>query len=315
MKRNAFLAAGASFAALPRLAAAQNAPLLPLKVAANPNDTFAGAYYAQDQGFFTRAGLTVDLQTIGNSATIVSSVLAGAIDVGCAVPVTLAAAYLRNLPVVLIAGASASSAKIATTKLIVLDGSPLRNAKDFEGKTVGINALGVGLEISFYVWLGANGADRTKVKLVEVPFAEMGAALDRHTIDAAIIIEPSYTVAARQYHIHEVTNMNASIAPEYVSSCWFTTRDFAQSHPEQIRRFVRAIYDAQTWANANHDASAAILTKYAHIDLNLVRSMTRTPYAERLRPADVQPFLDVAYRVGALSAPVQAAAMTYQPPR
>jgi NitT/TauT family transport system substrate-binding protein len=313
--RSSFLATSASLAAaaaLARPAVAQTRPL-DLRLAANANDTFAAAYYAQDNGFFTRAGLNVDVQTISNGAAITAAVVGGTIDIGVAVPVTLAAAYLRGLPVVMIAAGALNVASVPNTRLCVSDPSPLKTAKDFEGRTIAINALGVGLELAPFVWLTVNGADKSKVKLVEIPFTEMGLALERHTVDAAVFTEPAFTVAAKQYHIKMFANVNTAIAPTYVSSCWFSTREFAQQHPEHIRRFVRAIYDAQKWANGHQDASAEILAKYSKMDPSLAHSMTRAHYAEALRAVDIQPFLDVAAKYGGLPAPVSAASLIYQP--
>jgi NitT/TauT family transport system substrate-binding protein len=315
MLRTSFLAASTALAAStswPRTAAAQT-PLLDLRVAANANDTFAPPYYAQDEGFFTREGLNVDLQTISNGAAITAAVVGGTIDIGVAVPVTIAGAYLRGLPLVIIAAGALSISSVPNTRLCVAGDSALKTAKDFEGKTIAINALGVGLELAPFVWLTVNGADKSKVKLVELPFSEMGLALERHTVDAAVLTEPAFTVAAKENHIKMFANVNTAIAPVYVSSCWFTTRPFAQAHPEHVRRFVRAIYDAQKWANAHQDLSAGILTKYSKLDISLTRSMTRAHYAEQLRASDIQPFLDIELQYGGLPTHVSASDLIYQP--
>ena len=44
-------------------------------------------------------------------------------------------------------------------------------------------------------WLEKNGADYKKVKYVEVPFPEMGAALEAKRVDAAFTVEPAYSGA------------------------------------------------------------------------------------------------------------------------
>lgn len=316
MNRSRFLTtslAAGTVAAAAGPAAAQTAPL-DLRIAANANDTYAAAYYAQDMGFFTQAGLNAQVQTIANGAAITAAVVGGTIDVGVAVPVTLAGAYLRGLPVVMIAAGALSVASVPNTRLCVVDTSPLRTAKDFEGKTIAINALGVGLELAPFVWLTVNGADKSKVKLVEIPFSEMGLALERGTVDAAVFTEPNYTVAAKQYHIKMFANVNTAIAPVYVSSCWFSTRDFATQHPEAVRRFVRAIYAAQKWANGHQSQSADILAKYSKMDPALAHQMTRTRYAEQLRAADIQPFLDISAKYGGLPSPVSATSLIYQVP-
>jgi NitT/TauT family transport system substrate-binding protein len=260
-----------------------------------------------------RNGLNVDLQTISNGAAITAAVVGGTIDIGVAVPVTVAGAYLRGLPVVILAAGALSLAAVPNTRLCVSDDSPLKTAKDFEGKTIAINALGVGLELAPFVWLTVNGADKSKVKLVELPFSEMGIALQRHTVDAAVITEPAFTVAAKENHIKMFANVNAAMGPAYVSSCWFSTRPFAQAHQEHVRRFVRAIYDAQKWANGHQGMSAEILTSYSKLDISLTRSMTRARYAEQTHASEIQPILDISAKYGGLPAPVSAADIMYQP--
>jgi len=141
----------------------------------------------------------------------------------------------------------------------------------------------------------------------------MGLALSRGTVDAVMMTEPALTLASKQNIIQVIADLESVIAPRYLNSCWFATREFAQKNPELVRRFDRAIYDAQRWANGHHAESAAILSKYSKLDLDLVRTMGRTELAEGLRPSDIQPFLDVAVKYGALSRPVSASELIYQP--
>ena len=312
MNRSSFLSATAALSAsgLPQAALAQATPLN-LRVAANPIDTYSSPYYAEDEGFFTRNGLNVDLQTISNGAAIASAVLAGAIDVGAAIPVTLANAYLRGLPLVIIAAGSMSLPSAPAIRLCIAKTSALKTAKDLEGKTVALNALGVGLDLSLHAWMATNGGDMAKVKLVEVPFGEMGAALDRGTADAAVMAEPSYTMAMRQYSVQTMVALDSVIGVPYLVSSWFTTRDFAEKHPEEIARFTRAIYATQKWANTHHAETAIVLTKYSKLDLNIARTMTRCAWAEQLRPADIQVYLDIALKYGGLPRAVSATSLIY----
>lgn len=312
MNRSSFLAASAavSAAAFPQTGFAQTAPLK-LRVAANANDTYASPFYAQDEGFFTRGGLNVDLQTMGNGALMASAVIAGDIDIGETVPIALANAYLRNLPLVVIAAGSISLPSAPAIRLCVAKTSALKTAKDIEGKAVAINALGVGLDLSLHAWITSSGADWSKVKLIEIPFSEMGAALDRGTADAAVLAEPSYTVAQKQYGIQTLVALDTVVGAPYLISSWFTTRDFADKHPEELARFTRAIYATQRWANTHKPETAVILAKYSKLDIGIVRSMTRCVWADQLRANDIQVYLDIASKYGALPRPVQASSFIY----
>lgn len=315
MNRSTFLTlpAGLAAASLPRPAFAQAPAPLSLRVAATANDTYASAYFAQDEGFFTRAGLNVDLETMNNGAAIAAALSAGSMDVGVATPIILANAFLHGLPVVIVASGALSVSGVTSVALCVAANSPLKTQKDFEGKTIAVNALHTGTEVNLEAWMTQGGSDISKVKLVEITFAAMGPALEAGRIDGAVMTEPAMTVAIGANHAKILVDLDNVIAPVYVNSCWFAMRDFAQKNPEKIRRFQSAIYAAQKWANAHKPESGAILAKYSKMDPDLVRRMHRTTFAETLRVADIQTLLDFSTKHGLLPRPVSAAGLIYQP--
>ena len=279
MQRTAFLATTGSImtAALTRTAAAQTPALMNLRVAATANDTYATAYYAQDMGFYTKAGLNAEVQTMNNGAAIASAVSAGSMDVGVATPAVLANASLHGLPIVIVAAGAMSSPDVLTVALCVPPNSTLKTAKDFEGKTIAVNALHAGVEVNLDAWLAQGHADATKVKLVEITFSAMGQSVESGRVDAAVMTEPAMTVALGENHLKVLTNLDKGIAPTYISSCWFAMKDFAQKNPELMRRFQNATYATQKWANAHHPETAAILSKYSKMDLSLAQRMGPLP--------------------------------------
>ena len=72
--------------------------------------------------------------------------------------------------------------------------------------------------------------------------------------------------------------------------------------PELAARFRNAIQAAAKWANRsrNDAASAAILAQYTPIDKAVMAKMTRTRFAERLRPASAQPWIDAYAEFGVI---------------
>jgi ABC-type nitrate/sulfonate/bicarbonate transport system substrate-binding protein len=300
-------------ASLPLPASAQVPAPLNLRVAATANDTYASAYFAQDMGFFTRAGLNVDLETMNNGAAIAAALSAGSMDIGVATPIILANAVLHGLPVVIVAAGAISIRGTTTEALCVAANSALKTPKDFEGKTVALNGLHTGPEVNLDAWLTQGGSDITKVKLVEIGFSAMGQALESARVDGAVMTEPAMTVALGSNNVKILADLDTVVAPVYVNSCWFAMHDLAQKNPELIRRFQSAIYAAQKWANGHHAESAAILAKYSKMDLDLVRRMNRTTFSEGLRVADIQTLLDIGAKYGLLARPVSAAALVYHP--
>ena len=315
MIRSTFFAVSAPLmAASLRLPASAQAPApLNVRVAATANDTYASAYFAQDMGFFTRAGLNVDLETMNNGAAIAAALSAGSMDIGVATPIILANASLHGLPVVIVAAGAISLTGTTSVALCVAANSPLKMPKDFEGKTIAVNALHTGTEVNLEAWMRQGGSDISKVKLVEITFSAMGQALESARIDGAVMTEPAMTVAIGSNNVKILADLDKVVAPVYVNSCWFAMHDFAQKNPELVRRFQSAIYAAQKWANGHHAESAAILAKYSKMDLDLVRRMNRSTFAEGLRVADIQTFLDFGAKYGLIARPVSAAGLVYQP--
>lgn len=280
-----------------------------LKVAATANDTFAEAYYAQDMGFFKKAGLNVDLQTFANGAAVTAAVAGGAADVGISNPVGLAGAISHGAPLVLIAGGGMYSSKAPTTVLCVAKDSPIKSAKDFEGKTIAVSGLKDLTQLGAVAWLSQNGADTSKIQFIEIPFAEMGPALQRGTVAGAVISEPSLTSAKEKGLTRVFAPVFSAIAPQFLIGAWFTTKSFAAAHPDLVKRFQAAIYESARWANGNHDASAAILAKYSKINSETAHTMTRATYATTLTPGIVQPEIDIAAKNNVIDRPVSAAEM------
>lgn len=174
MQRRLFLRRAAAAAAVllpvtPRSAAAQAAAL---RVGATANDTYAEAYYAQDMGFFAKAGLAVDLTTFTNGGTVASAVGGGSIDVGISNVIQLGSAAEHNIPFAVIVPGAVYTSKSPGVVLIVAKNTAMHGAKDFEGQAIAVQGLGDLLALSAKAWLAQNGADPARVRFVELPFSE-----------------------------------------------------------------------------------------------------------------------------------------------
>jgi NitT/TauT family transport system substrate-binding protein len=304
--RSRFLAATAALgvAAASRPVRAQT--LQNLRVGATANDTYAQAYFAQDAGFFTRAGLAVELQTLNNGAAVSAAIAAGALDVGVSTPVQIANAVSRGVPFAFVAAGALETPKVPVGMVCVAKNAPLRGAKDLEGKAVAVNALKTLSEVALDLWLAQNGADVAKVHPIETVFSEMGPSLERGSIAAAVISEPALSIALATGNVRSLADPYAAIAPQFLISGWFATRDFVAKSPELVKKFQTAIAEAGRWANDHHNDSAVILSKYAKMDVAVIRAMGRCPFADQLRAADIQPQLDVAAKFGIIPKPMSA---------
>jgi NitT/TauT family transport system substrate-binding protein len=264
-----------------------------LTIATNPIDSGAEVYYAGDLGYFANAGLSVQIQPGQNGAAIAAAVAGNAVDIGYADIGALAKAHTRGIDFSIIAPAALWDSTAPVNAVMVAKSSPVRNAKDLNGKTIGVPGLGTAAAFVVFAWLDANGADSSTVKFIELPYSAMPAALDAGRIDAAHVAEPFISVALE--HARVLGSADDALGKRYLRTVWFARTSWATAHPDLVARFVSVMRQTAIWANdkRNQAKSAAILVQHAKIDPALVASMVRAHYGESLAPALLQPEIDL----------------------
>ena len=98
-----------------------------------------------------------------------------------------------------------------------------------------------------------------------------------------------------------------AIGPRFLIGAYFSTDAWARAHPDLVRKIDAVMIEAARWANANHARSAEILEQYTKIALS--PNQVRTPYAETLDVAVMQPLIDACIRDHVLGAGFSAATM------
>jgi NitT/TauT family transport system substrate-binding protein len=294
------LGIAAPLAALASPARAQSSTI---RIGAGTDDAFMEPYWANDLGLFRRAGLDVQIVPLGPVA-LVAAAVGGTIEVGMADPIQIALANARGISIAYFAGGPLSTRKAATLVLCVAKNSPIRSAKDLEGKTIGIISVRSLMQITTSEWLSHNGGDPATVKFFELHFPEMAPALGRGTVDAALIGEPFLTESKAD--LRPIGVPFDTVAPSFTIFGWFAQRAWLDANADLARRLAAIFYETARWANVHRDESATIEAKYTRIELDVARSMARNPLSTALRVADIQPVLDIATRYKLLE-PVRAA--------
>lgn len=304
--RTATLALLLGVLTIPAAAVAQSTT--PVRFAAPAVESWMQAYFAQETGLFAKAGLNVDLTVPASAANILTSVASGSSDFGIAATTAIAMAVANGIPLVVVAPAAVSTPRSQIDSVCVAKSSPIRTAKDFEGKTIGVIGLRQFGDLALRAWLTKNGADIARVHVVQAPFAEMGVGLERGTYDAAVMTEPTLAYALRHNAIRCIAYPDLAIAPRFMIGGWVTTKEYAAKNPETVRRVAAVLDEAARWANAHPDDEAVLVTKLTKIDADLIRSERMRPvFGDRLVPSDIQAPLDAAEKFGFLPRHLTAA--------
>jgi len=271
--------------------------LVKLQVATTPNDSGAEVYYAKDMRFFKKAGFDVEITTLNNGGIISAGVAAGTFDVAQAAVSSVASAHERGVNFVIIAPAALWVAERPTSALVVAKNSPLTSAKDFDGKTIAVNGLRNVTQVGPEAWIEQGGGNLASVKFLELPFADMPAAVAAGRIDAAQISEPALD-AAKAGGMKAIAAPYDAIAKRFLLAGWFSTAAWARQHPDLVRKFAAVMLETARWANANPEQSGKILEKYTKLPVS--PTMARVLYPERMVPSEAQPLIDASARYGAL---------------
>lgn len=306
-----FLGAAAALPALPAPAAAQSD--LTIRVAYIPFEASAQLFYAQEAGFWSKAGLHVELQPNPFGAAIAAAVSSDAVDVGYATIMTIAAAHAKKIPFTVIAAANAFDVSQPAGGMLMASSKDVRKGVDLDNKTIGTPGLNTLGEYGVRAWVDAGGGDSATLRFVEMPFPEMPAALANGRIDAAFVPEPFLT-AAKKLGVHTVAVEMDAVANSFLVAGWFTTTAWANAHQRAVALFAQSMRDATVWAQENRSKLPAILAKYLKTDPAAEATMPRTYFAKTLDPAQVQPGIDLTAKYEKFPA-FPASEIIYAPPR
>jgi NitT/TauT family transport system substrate-binding protein len=291
----------AAAALAPRAGSAQDKT--PIVIGGTANDSGAEIFYAADLGFYAKQGLNVTVQVLNSPGAAVAAVVGGTLTVSTLTTPGIAAAHDKGIPIKIIAPASIYNSALPTSGIIVLKNSPIKTAADLNGKTLATRDIS---NMSYYgakIWIDKNGGDSKTVKWVEINDAQALAAIQAGRVDAASVSEPALDDAIHNPDGRLLAACYDAIGDNFMIAAYFTTEDFARTHPDVVRKLNAAIIEAGVWGNKNKAASAKILEKYSGVPVP--PSNTRVTYAEKTRPADVQPVLDLLTKYGVLKTTIK----------
>lgn len=141
---------------------------------------------------------------------------------------------------------------------------------DLKGKRIGV-FLGTTLDFFMDAFLIDSRVDRSEVEIVNLNPSQMTEAIVKGDVDAIFSWEPHVQIALDKLG-DKGGILTSSL--EY-STAWLivVTKDYAQSHPEVLKKFLRAILKAQDFIKENKDASIDIHARFTDVDPAVVRKL------------------------------------------
>ena len=268
----------AVLAALIMAAMAAPASAQKLRVNVLPIFDTAPFYVAQQEGYFKAEGLEVTTETTqGGGAVGVPGLAGGFYDVLYSNSTSLILALHQGIDVSIIIGGGLvgtdepESAGLLRRK----SDANLKTGKDFEGKNIGIIARMSLQSLVAREWVRKTGGDPDKVTYREVPVPQMIDGLKSNQLDAALSIDPFFTVGQKDPAIDLLDYAFRVATPRMQVANWAVTAETAEKRRDVVQKFLRGMQKGSDWINANltKDAYIKILNSYTRMAPELIKQM------------------------------------------
>jgi NitT/TauT family transport system substrate-binding protein len=277
----------------------EQAEQVTLKVGVIPIADVAPLYVGIKQGFFEQEKLKVEPQLAEGGAAIVPSVLSGDYQFGFSNTTSLIIAASKKLPVQIVSQGvlAGTGPEDAWDAIVVPKGSDVKTAKDLEGKSVAVNTLNNIGPVTINNWMEKNGGDYTKIKYVEVPFPDMGAALEAGRVDAAFTVEPAFSGALASGGT-ALFNSYEEVAPNMTVATYFASKQYIAENRDVVERFRRAMQKSLEYASANDADVRAAVGEYTEIPAEVIEKINLPTWKADLNEPTIQTVVDLAAKYG-----------------
>ena len=200
--------------------------------------------FGVEQGFFKKRGLDVQVTPSQGGATVVPAVVSGDSDIAGSNLVSVLLAQGKGVPVKIIAPGTFVRNRSSQdfSAILVAGDSDIRSPQDLEGKTIAVNTLKNVAELAAKASLARRGVDVSKIKLTEVDFPEMNAALSEGRVDAAFQIEPFVSLGLKE-GARIVDRPYVGTKPGLQIGCYFTSERFLSENGDVVERFREGVAD------------------------------------------------------------------------
>ena len=158
--------------------------------------------------------------------------------------VSMMLAVSHGLPLEVVADGSQSIADghHVNVGMVVLANGPIKTMRDFEGKTVAVNALKTMSELMIKEVLEKSRRRHFQSQVRRNSESRNGCnALKSGRIDIALEAEP-FLSAGKSDGVRSIFEPYDEYAPKITLATYFATHQYASDHPDIVARFKRAMH-------------------------------------------------------------------------
>jgi NitT/TauT family transport system substrate-binding protein len=258
-------------------------------------------YLAMENGYFKAEGLEVVPVVMASGQAGINGIISGEFDISMgSYPAALLAQSKKAADLKIIAEALA--ARPGHLVLGAAPNSPVKKMQDVAGRRVAITAKNTMCDLAPKAVLEAQSVDFSKIQWIEMGFPEMIPAMRRGDVDAACLVEPWVTTAAKEIGAVPLVDGSSGPTANLPNAGYFVAAGagkFASSNPNTIAAFQRGLAKAVLEAQ-DREKVEPVLIKYVKIDADTAEIMTIATYSTSLDARRVQRVADLMEHFGVI---------------
>jgi NitT/TauT family transport system substrate-binding protein len=260
----------------------------------------APVYLALERGFFAAEGLDVSVELVQGGAAAIPALIGGDLDFSYGNWVSFLLANQEGIELRAVAGGVAATPGF--TELLALPDSGLAGAPEsLAGTTIALNTLNNIGELAVRSILRASGLDVDDIQLFEVPFPEMGAALERGDVDVIWASEPVPTVVKSDLDAVVVADSFGGEMEGFPVAGYQATADFVAENPRTVAAFQRALAAAAAIGQDEPERLIEVITGYTNLAPEIVGQLSLPRYEASIDAATLERVRDALVEFGMLS--------------
>ncbi|MFT8314046.1 MAG: ABC transporter substrate-binding protein [Clostridium sp.] len=142
------------------------------------------------------------------------------------------------------------------------------------------------------------GIPRDRIEWVTMPDVQAIQALQQGTVDVSAVHPPYYTGMEKAGNVKIADSADTDLGPTAGLSYWVVNKTWAAKNPNVTRNFLKAMTEAETWANHNPKEAADLTAKHIGQPVSGNHYYTETLNIDNEKY--LKPWLDESVKTGSI---------------
>lgn len=279
-----------------------------VRIAHNSNAAALPAQVALAKGFFKEHGLNVTFKQVEDVATLPPA-LDKSFDIVLSAPTLEIDATAHRIPMVVVCGATVSTKDNPTAAVIASRASGITDISQMEGKTLGslspTGTIGIG---SMYMMKKA-GVDISKVHVIAINGPQQADQMAAGRVDAVVSVAPFTNQLMALPGSVNLGDPYQSMSSDLSGINWASSKKYADSHKDTIKKFTAAMDEAIDYIKANDADARKILQSYTQLSDAVAAKTVFPTYRTEVRKSDLDRWLTAMQQVSGFKDKVDTSKM------